>query len=170
MATPPQHIADRLADDWHAVSIHEAGHAVVAATVNLPLHELRLSWQDHGHDWSVVGRTEVAANDGTVEGTADQEILFMMGGLEAEAMHRSRSGWGSLAACRRTVADIDVNRRGDLPQLHDALRDSEATFTQDTAQEEVHELLSRRWPAVEAIAEALRQGHRIPASVVHRHL
>ncbi|GAA4890845.1 hypothetical protein [Saccharopolyspora cebuensis] len=146
--------------DWHATSVHEAGHVVAAREVGLPVYEV---WIDQRKD-HVVGRTEVAPNGGTVEGSADQEIILVLGGLEAEAIHRAQGR--ALPPYRDAVASTRVARRGDVAALRDALADPEASFTWSAAEAEVNRLLARRWQTVERIASALRQkGHLSEAGI-----
>ena len=130
MTLPSREVVAQLDADRRAVAHHEIGHAVTALAIGLPVHEVYLAYQHHQRlllsDWSVAGRTEVAPDGGTVSGTADQELLFLLGGLESEAIYRERCGDGTLTACRSTVANISVNQRGDLPQLQAVLADRAA--------------------------------------------
>lgn len=174
MTLPSQAVVTQLDADRRAVAHHEIGHAVTAIVIGLPVYEVWLAYHHHQQlllsDWSVEGRTEVAPEGGTVSGTADQEILFILGGLESEAIHRERCGDGTLAACRRTVANIGVNQRGDLPQMQAALADTGATFTHHAAQQQVHEVLTRRWQVVDELAAELHEHGHLSGTTVQRHL
>ena len=174
MTLPSHEVVAQLDADRRAVAHHEIGHAVTALAIGLPVHEVWLAYQHHQRfllsDWSVEGRTEVAPDGGTVSGTADQELLFILGGLESEAIYRKRCGDGTLTACRRTVANISVNQHGDLPQLQAVLADPDTTLTHHAAQQQAHELLTHRWPAVDELAAELHQHGQLSGATVQQHL
>lgn len=174
MTLPSHEVVTQLDADRRAVAHHEIGHAFTAITIGLPVFEVWLAYQHHQRlllsGWSVEGRTEVAPEGGTVSGTADQELLFILGGLESEAIYRERCGDGTLTACRRTVANIGVHQRGDLSQMQTVLADPDTTLTHRAAQQQVHELLTRRWPVVDELAAELHQHGHLSGTTVHQHL
>lgn len=171
-AVPPVAVVNRLALDWRTVAVHEAGHVVTGLAAGLPVHEVWIGYQEHTRwfgpsDWTILGRTEVAAGSGTVPGTADQEALLVMGGLVAEALWVARRDGRSWRAGWRAAIDKQANR-GDLAALRGALRGREATFIHDTAQRHARELLRDRWRTVLKVADALADDQHLSARQVRR--
>lgn len=169
---PPADGIERLAPEWAAISIHEAGHAVAGVLIGLPVYEVWLRYERGGAwlgtSWVVNGNTEVAPDRGTVDGTLEQEILFVAAGLEAEAMWRATANRCSLRAARRLVNGNRVNRSGDLQVLDACFREPDAPFTRKQAGERVHELLVANWSAVEQVAEQLRTFGRLAGGDIQR--
>lgn len=158
---PARHIT-RLAPQWHTVSLHEAGHVVGGLLAGVPVYEVWLGYRHHGGilggQWTVVGRTEVAPDGGTVVVDDDAAVLFTIAGLEAETLwvaHRDRM---VLSRARDHVYGRPVNAAGDVADLVEQL--STASISIHDAQRWALSALRRHWDSVETVAAGLREhGH-----------
>lgn len=145
--------ATALEADWVLTSYHEAGHAVVASMLGLPVYSVWLSHERRFLRWAVVGRTLVAPPGQTIEVDDTPNLLFTTAGITAEAM------W---LGCRdnlthdQALAAAEANRinqTGDLREIAACLEGARLTYTQ--AQDWMHEELYHAWDTVTAVAEAL---------------
>jgi hypothetical protein len=148
---------DKRARRWHDTSIHEAGHAVIGTLVDIPIREMWLRYTLFGN---VKGRTQVVAGGGTILGTTGQDLVFAMGGPEAEAIHLVHSTNKTLAQARRTA---NRTSHGDVANIADCLRDETLDTTRASALAWVHDSLLEHWDHVENLAEALRVTGRLNA-------
>jgi ATP-dependent Zn protease len=134
------------------IAYHEAGHAVAAFTYHRRLHGLGIAdAHDAGLDGYVkrtrgVGPAIEAANSARSVGLVTEDVTIMLAGVVTERQFakapRNHAGVGSdydraVASARQIVSD------GELAPYMKWVTIS------------THELVTRRWPAVEALAQQL---------------
>ncbi|GAA3878241.1 hypothetical protein GCM10022243_48670 [Saccharothrix violaceirubra] len=157
MTAPPAAVAERLADDLHAISVHEAAHAVIGILLGLPVARVWLAWRKPWlSDWHVQGRSELSRR---VDEHPDVAAVVAAVGPAAEIRCRVARGVRPSAA-RRQVHRARCNR-GDFREVAAALRDRESELDAAGLDVEVEGLLDLNWDAVTAVAAALRDHGRL---------
>jgi hypothetical protein len=156
-----------LAPFWESVSIHEAGHAVAGVLLDVPVHHVRLDYQQVGllGRWEVVGYTGIGDDGTSAELDEDIAVLFTLAGLEAEALWISASTHVSLP---RAQAEVESRRasRGDLDTITACLPDSGLSLA--SARDQAQELVLYHWASIEHVATTLRERRYLPAAELTR--
>jgi hypothetical protein len=150
------------------IAHHEAGHAVMALRLGLPLHEV-LVWEKQRLLRANVarGHTKLAKRM-TFEVPPIKLALVYLAGPEAQAVHLHRVHGHRLRAAReRTWA---MNREGDIGLYIDLTigsREPWARDMQDT-QRRMRRMVGEQWPAIARLVEALKRKHRLTGREVRR--
>ncbi|WP_367139516.1 hypothetical protein [Saccharothrix sp. HUAS TT1] len=174
VSTPADVLAADMAVEWIRTAVHEAGHAVALAALDLPLHEVWVRLEPvtklfGENSWRVRGCAEVAPGGGQVDvedADTDTWIVATMAGPEAEARWRMRQEGVWFACTARSLVAASPYVRGDLDEIRDLLGSRHSTLIRETAQARTAELLGRRWMAVVRVGRALAESGRLTAGDV----
>lgn len=157
MSAPPAERITELAPFWDSVSIHEAGHAVIGVLLGVPVDHVQLSYQRVNLlRWEVTGWTAIGPGGCGADLEENIDVLFTLGGLEAEALHITTTCGISLGRARAEVAGRKSNQR-DMHDLTASLPASGTTLDEATAW--VQATLHDHWQTITYVAAALRD-HR----------
>lgn len=163
-------VDSRLARELIVTANHEAGHAVAAIRLGLPVHDASISVVRDG--WfrppNVNGLVRHSPNDngGWVPSALDRtdEAVFGLAGPEAEAQwhHREQGvrlgrargdAWEQSAAC--DIADVHAMLGGDGRAVR-------------KAEQAAIRLVSRYWGAIEAVGVALLETRCLSGTEIRR--
>jgi hypothetical protein len=158
--------AAQLAPGWETTSYHEAGHALAALELGLPVHQVSLRYERRFLRWAVVGQTAVAPPGHTIEVDETRELLFTVAGIEAEAQWLVWRDNIDFPQERRLAESNPVNQAGDMAEIAACL--PAATFTYAEAQQWAFNLFAIHWHTVSTIAQRLRDtGHITGRQLAH---
>lgn len=167
MSAPSAQRVAELAPMWESVSVHEAGHTVIGVLLGVPMHHVRLDYQQVSlfGPWEVVGYTGIGADGRSAELEEHDTVLFTLAGLEAESLWISAVNHVPLPQAQ---AEVESRRasRGDLDTIAACLPDS--GLTPDEASFEAHCLVLDHWASIENVATALRGRRYLRASDIAR--
>lgn len=164
MSAPPAERVAELAPFWASVSVHEAGHAVMGVLRGIPVHHVQLSYQRVGIlRWEVVGWTAIGPGGRGATVEADDEVLFTLAGLEAEALWISTTQGIGLDQARAAVESRAANR-ADVDSITACLPESGYDLNEACAW--VQDTLLDQWQTVTYVAEALREQRFLPGSAI----
>lgn len=144
MPRPPADVVTELTWYWWSVSIHEAGHAVIAVVLDLEIDRARLEYKKSwwNGDWSVMG--SVTWNDKR-DDDPDAILVACLAGAETESI-----------ACpeipRRQILDRCVE---DKKLSKGFLRN--ASLTRSQGERLAARLAHEQWSSIERVAAALRK-------------
>lgn len=147
------------------IAHHEAGHAVMALRLGLPLHEI-LVWEQKRVFKATRSRGHTKLRP--VEVPPIKMALVYLAGPEAQAVHLHRVQGIRLRQARETT--WAANSTGDISLYWDltaASRDPWARDVQDT-QRRMRRMVAEQWPAIARLAEALRRKHRLTGREVQK--
>lgn len=167
MSAPSADRVTELVPMWESVSVHEAGHAVVGVLLGVPVHHVRLDYQQVSllGRWEVVGYTGIGPNGHSAELDERDAVLFVLAGLEAESLWISAANHVSLP---RAQAEVESRKasRGDVDTITACLPDSGLTL--DQARDQAQGLVLHHWQSIENVATALREHRYLPGTAVAR--
>lgn len=164
--TPPQHVIDSLAREWHVTSVHEAGHAIGHLCQNLPLDAAVISYRrdDWDGEWHVSGEVRYGPiGQRTRVDDVDAALISLLAGAEAEAYWMYlNEGW-SLRDARVRAREHSWFDMKDVPRHLDSCQ-----LSLDHATDLTAELITGHWNEIEAIAAELRDHHHLTGDQLRR--
>lgn len=167
MPGPSAERAAELNPFWESVSIHESGHAVVGVLLEIPVHHIRLRYEQVGvfGRWEVAGYTAIGTDGAGADIHERDSALFVLAGLEAEALWLNTQHGIPLGRARAQVEARRANR-GDVDELAASLPGSGITF--DQALGWVNSTLCDQWQAITYAAAALREHQHLTGADIAR--
>jgi len=115
-APSAEHVA-KLAPHRELVAHHEAGHALAALTLDIPVHHVSLNYKRKFLRWAVIGQTAVAPPGRTIEVDETTDLLFTIAGIEAEAMWLVHRDNIDFKRARRLAESNPINQAGDMVEI-----------------------------------------------------
>lgn len=151
------------------IAHHEAGHAVMALRLGLPLYEV-LVWEQQRlfKPNRARGHTKLSKRD-LYDVPPIKLALVYLAGPEAQAVHLHRVRGLRLRQARERTWQMGRGG-GDIDQYLDLMLRSKEPWARDMqdTQRRMRRMVAERWPAIARLAEALRRQSRLTGREVRK--
>lgn len=148
---------------------HEAGHAMVAALLGVPLERAKISHRlfSQAVDGVVTAEDQLFVI-GRYEDKFDHYAVIALAGPEAEAYWRHKTEDADLAEARAVAFEAARNSsEADVNNARRCLRKGSGQLSLGQARSQARQLVMRHWTAITRTAEALDKHTTLNGSRLH---